>query len=596
MNIRFSIGRRIGFGFGIIILSLCIVVVLITGRFDEFRDIRDEIENVHRPSNNALFELEEMILTSEKLINNWVFIQSKEDVDDKRYLNDITKNKWPYLRKKIDSLSLYWEKDEQASLQQIFFKIDTLFIYHQKIKDVYHSLASYGELETVFGGYNEMLEEGGKIYDQSAQIRKLLSNLIDKRLSLESDQMEAGTTSFDRLELYLWTLMVILVISSVVIAGVTVRSIVKPVHRLRDMLLSIGKGIAPKLKMKPMNDEIGEMGVALNNVIVGMERTTEFSRQVGVGNFEFEHTPLSDRDTLGIELIKMRDSLAENERVLEQKVIERTEEVVKQKEEIEIQKQKLEELYKDVTDSIRYAKHIQDSILPTDSFIGELLPESFVFFKPKDIVSGDFYWFDEVDEKVIFAAVDSTGHGVPGAFMSLVGHNALNQAVKVRKNTKPSDILDSLNAISSKALNKEYDENDIRDGMDLAMCSLDKKTLELEFSGANNPLYVIRDGELKEVKPDKFAICSFEEGVKSYANHKVQLQKGDMIYIFSDGFPDQFGGEKGKKFLYRRFRTLLSEISKIPLSEQKDRLNETLIQWTGELKQLDDILVIGVRV
>src|SRR5690606_31547996 len=161
----------------------------------------------------------------------------------------------------------------------------------------------------------------------------------------------------------------------------------------------------PTEKMRVSNDEIGEMAIALNNMVEGFRRTTEFSRQVGSGNFDYHYQPLSSEDTLGHALLKMRDDLAENERILEQKVVERTEEVVRQRDEIERQRLKLEELYKDVTDSIRYAKRLQDSILPPERYISELLPESFVLFKPKDIVSGDFYWFERTKNKVLFAAV-----------------------------------------------------------------------------------------------------------------------------------------------------------------------------------------------
>ena len=193
---------------------------------------------------------------------------------------------------------------------------------------------------------------------------------------------------------------------------------------------NLGRGVFPKKNLDPSNDEIGEMTVAMNSLVKGLKKTTSFAQEVGQSNFNYPYKPLSSEDILGHALLKMKDSLAETERTLELKVKERTEEVVKQKDEIDLQKSKLEELYKDVTDSIKYAKRLQDSILPPRSYIEGLFPDSFVLFKPKDIVSGDFYWMNRIGSKHIFAAVDCTGHGVPGAFMSLVGANGLNSAVK----------------------------------------------------------------------------------------------------------------------------------------------------------------------
>ena len=186
--------------------------------------------------------------------------------------------------------------------------------------------------------------------------------------------------------------------------------------------------------------------------------------------------------------------------MLEHKVTERTEEVVRQKEEVERQSRKVVELYKNVTDSIRYAKRLQESILPPDRRIRELLPESFVLYRPKDIVIGDFYWFERVEDKVVFAAVDCTGHGVPGAFMSLVGHNGLNQAIKERGHTSPAAVLRDLNRIAFEALHKDRDQFLVRDGMDMALCALDRQDLTLDYAGANCPLYLVRERRADPVR------------------------------------------------------------------------------------------------
>jgi serine phosphatase RsbU (regulator of sigma subunit) len=226
--------------------------------------------------------------------------------------------------------------------------------------------------------------------------------------------------------------------------------------------------------------------------------------------------------------------------------------------------------------------------------VKSLFVDSFVLYRPKDIVSGDFYWFKESGNKAMFAAIDCTGHGVPGAFVSLVGHNVLNQVTKVF--TKPSQVLNNLNRLSYEALNSEVDEMAVRDGMDLALCTLDKESYVLEFAGAHSPVFVIRDKVLLQYEPDKFSIGSFAFGEREYQNQRVQLEEGDSVYVFSDGFVDQFGGPRGKKFLKKRFKELLLELSHLSMEDQKKKLQASLDEWQGNLEQVDDILVIGIRV
>jgi serine phosphatase RsbU (regulator of sigma subunit) len=400
--------------------------------------------------------------------------------------------------------------------------------------------------------------------------------------------------SFDSLKFFVLYLGTGLLVIGTFIAFLIIRGIVRPVQRLRSILLSLGRGVFPRSRIPDRNDEIGEMTKALMGLIDGLKRTTDFSHAVAAGDFQAEYRPLSEEDVLGHALLKMREELGERERVLEQKVSERTEEMVRQKEEVERQSRKVVELYKNVTDSIRYAKRLQESILPPERRIKELLPESFVFYRPKDIVSGDFYWFDRVGEKVVFAAVDCTGHGVPGAFMSLVGHNGLNQAVREHGLVRPSEVLRDLNRRAFEALHKDRDQF-VRDGMDMALCTLDPGDLMLEYSGANCPLYLVRNGQVLQYAPDKMPIGGFELQGKAFTDHRIQLQKGDVVYIFSDGYADQFGGPRGKKFLYRRFRELLVEIHGMPMERQKIMLLEALNQWKGAHEQVDDILVIGMR-
>jgi serine phosphatase RsbU (regulator of sigma subunit) len=251
---------------------------------------------------------------------------------------------------------------------------------------------------------------------------------------------------------------------------------------------------------------------------------------------------------------------------------------------------------KDITDSITYAKRIQQAILPPEKMVQELLPDSFILYKPKDIVSGDFYWVAELGNMVMFAAVDCTGHGVPGAFMSIVGQNILSQAVNEHRLSKPDQILNFLNEEVSRNLGKD-EKHQIKDGMDLALCVMSKTSRTLEFAGAFNPLWILRGDEIIEIKGNKFPIGSFMDGeLKNFTRHEVKLEKGDQLYVFTDGYADQFGGPKQKKFKYKNIKKLLLDHRHESMERQKQILDNTLRDWKGDLEQIDDILVMGVRV
>jgi serine phosphatase RsbU (regulator of sigma subunit) len=303
---------------------------------------------------------------------------------------------------------------------------------------------------------------------------------------------------------------------------------------------------------------------------------------------------------------------------LEQKVRERTAEIEKQKEEISAQRDSLEEQRnmlsdanaslqqayteieeknRHIEDSIRYAKRIQNAILPPDQYVRRLFNDYFILYLPKDIVSGDFYWVSHSDNKTYIAAVDCTGHGVPGAFMSIVGHDRLNYAVNVEEARRPAQILNSLNSGVTETLRQTRTELSVKDGMDIAMLSIDFDKKKLEYAGAFNPLYHISGGELNQVMADKFPIGAFVgEELNKFTNHELDLKSGDVLYVFSDGYSDQFGGPKNKKFMTKRFRELLLEIHEQPMKKQKDTMTKRIHDWMGENPQVDDILVIGIRI
>lgn len=260
---------------------------------------------------------------------------------------------------------------------------------------------------------------------------------------------------------------------------------------------------------------------------------------------------------------------------------------------ITTQKHILEEKNREITDSISYAKRIQEAILPTASMVEKILPEHFILYKPKDIVAGDFYWIEENNGKVMIAAADCTGHGVPGAMVSVVCHNALKRSVREYSLDKPNAILDKTREIVIE--NFENDDENVQDGMDIGLCVWDPGSQELMFSGANNGLYLVRDGELLETKADKQPIGVYDKA-NAFTLHELQLQKGDVIYLSTDGYADQFGGPSGKKFKYKPFKQLLTDIHQKPMNEQRQILDSRFSEWQGEIEQVDDVCVIGVRI
>lgn len=265
----------------------------------------------------------------------------------------------------------------------------------------------------------------------------------------------------------------------------------------------------------------------------------------------------------------------------------------KQKHIIEEQKMIVDEKNTEILDSITYAKRLQDAILPPIKMVKEQFSQSFILFKPKDIVAGDFYWFEQIDELILFAAADCTGHGVPGAMVSVVCSNALNRAVKEFKITEPGKILDKVRELVVETFQKS--ESEVKDGMDISLCSFNKKTNQLKWAGANNPLWMIRNLELIEYKANKQAIGKTDTPAP-FTTHSIQLQKNDTLYLFTDGYADQFGGPKGKKFKHAQLKDILKSIQTISTEEQAIYLNKQLTDWKGTLEQVDDILIIGIHI
>ncbi len=279
--------------------------------------------------------------------------------------------------------------------------------------------------------------------------------------------------------------------------------------------------------------------------------------------------------------------LIKEKQVLEAKVTERTSE-------LKSANLNLNMAIEEIKDSINYAERIQSSILPNINVIKEHLPNGFILFKPRDVVSGDFYWFNQVEGKSFFACVDCTGHGVPGAFMSMIGNSILNEIILTKKITSPSAILSSLNRSIFKVLKQNTSES--RDGMDMALCMIDPKNNTLTYSGANRELLLIRNGELIEYKPTKNAIGGFTDSNTIFKETVIDIQPNDLFYMTTDGYADQFGGEKGKKLMTKNFKDFLLQIHTLPMPVQQDELDKKIQSWMGNAHaQVDDILVIGIK-
>lgn len=594
MKFRFTIGRRIGLGFGIFILLTIFTFILTIVTLKDSKRRTETVVRQVTPSVADLKELNLLLQRSHTNISKWFYNKSFNDMEFRLELKNIINVEYPKKKASLVKLSEDWTEEEKKKLKVTFDQIQDLFtVYKTEIMDQLTSTEMYEDPTIYLIARIPYENSEGSINI----IYKNLTELIDLKQKSAADTTQDMFESFNFLQNIVQYLGIALVLGGLLIAIFTTRSITKPIQELKRMLLSMGLGILPHERIRPRSDEVGEMGNALNELIKSMHHTTDFANETGAGNFEATYTPLSKDDSLGHALLKMRDGLAENERVLEQKVIERTEEVVRQKSEIEAKNEELEILYKQVTDSIHYAKRIQEAILPPNQVIADLLPNSFVLYKPKDIVSGDFYWIEKKNNMTYFAAVDCTGHGVPGAFMSLVGHNILKDIIKNTTGIiKPSEILDQLREGVVSTLRVDESGKQAKDGMDMTLCTINYDTLELQYAAAFNPLYIIRDGELILHPANKFPIGLFIGEKTSFDNHTIQLRKGDQIYIFSDGYADQFGGPSGKKFMIGNFRKLLMQVSELSPAQQKEKLNEVLLTWQGEQEQVDDVLVIGVKV
>lgn len=597
MNV--SIGKRIWLGFGSLILLTLIVLFLTNRSVNLSKRIYAEIDQVHDPSLKRLNELSFKLEQSKILINYWAYAENKVDVEEKRNFLYIVGTEIPVLQASLDTLATQWEDEDKMYKRLVYSKIDELEEYYDQIQEWLPDFESYQSNS----GLNwfmarDMAQESGEIYKKVAEIDETLKKLIESQGLQEQRALSRMVRSFETLQFYSTYIGGFLMLIGLVIGLLTSRSIVNPIARLKDKLVLLGRGVVPEPEASVTRDEIGEMTLALNNLISGQTRMREFVKSLGSGEFDVDYEALSEEDELAPDFIKTREALAENERITELKISQRTRELEEKNEQINEQSKRVITLYQDLRDSIEYARRLQESILPAQDYVTKLLPEAFVYFQPKDIVSGDFYWMAERGNKVYVAAVDCTGHGVPGAFMSLIGNNGLNRAMDSADINSPGDILSKLNKYATEALNRDEGATKVRDGMDAALCIWDKDTNVVRFAGAMRPLIYFKDGELLKIRGDRAAIGSEEAMTHSFTSHEVELSKGDTFYIFSDGYPDQFGGKEaaGKKYKVARFYEQLNLAQDQEMKQQMSTLKFNMMTWQGNHEQVDDILIIGARI
>jgi len=357
----------------------------------------------------------------------------------------------------------------------------------------------------------------------------------------------------------------------------TTQDITYPVKELLSNIRNMRAGEAEQYTIVRTNDEIGELAEGYN--------------------------------VMAHEIHKHVERISMMNRDLENKVKERTQEVVMQKEEIEAQKEEIEAQLdltteqmntitwqnEQILDSIRYAERIQSAILPPEESLSKTLSEHFVLFMPRDIVSGDYYWTSMPDGRLMIAVADCTGHGVPGAFLSVMGISSLNEIVNSNKSLSAGGILEELRTYVVRSLHQTGSREETRDGIEIALCIIDFKKLSLEFAGANRPLYLVRDKEVIQYRGDRMPIGIYEQKLVPFSTQTINLQKNDSVYLFSDGYVDQLGGPDRKTFRVARFRKLLCEIQDLPMMEQKKILREQHESWKETVEQIDDILVMGFR-
>ncbi|HLP11904.1 MAG TPA: SpoIIE family protein phosphatase [Flavobacteriales bacterium] len=545
-----------------------------------------KMTEVINPYIESLEKFNLMVTESKMYSTNWTYLKYSKDDEDKKELQALHKTRYPELKKELEGfLTKLDKKADRDSLRAVFKKFNDLLVVEEEIMETLASADDY-EIPIKKLGCEAIIDD--EVLPRTAAIKKQLSKII-KRNREEADNMKHD------IEADTFKLMTIMLIASVVLFLFVIfavyfisNAIKKPVVKMKDVVQQLSKGELTDEKVEVKENVIGEMAHAVNILADSFTKTSEFAKQIGSGNLSVNYDKLSDNDVLGNALIHMRDSLRTYADEMETKVRERTKEVLEKG-------VKLEHAYREIKDSISYAKRIQESILPSDQMITRVFDQSYILYKPKDIVCGDFYWYTQQGDDAVIAALDCTGHGVPGALMTVIGNSLLNQIVNFSGITSPAKILSQLDKKLQETL-KQHGEIATNDGMDAAICTYNMKKKEITFAGAKRPLYIFKNSELIEIKGNKTPIGSYQHyGDKFFTEQRFNVNQSDTIYLFSDGIQDQFGGDEGKKFMIKRFRDMLKGLQPLSMKDQVASLENEIAAWQGQYEQTDDMLLIGIR-
>lgn len=540
------------------------------------------VNNDIYPFMDKLTKFEQIVLNSKMLITNWVYLQY--NIEDKEELKKLIKEDYPQIKKEIlGSLKIAGHYDNLDTVQAIFNKMDELLKIEKILMQSLVNFEDYEDAQKIFAA-EEVIEE--EVIPRSTEIRALLEHFIKHTEEANEQIRDEMLGSLSQLELIIiafgFGMFVIILLSVIYIQ----RNITLPVMQVRDVLLRLSQGEISNQKIKQTDDIIAQMVEALHKLAENFNKVAVNAQKIGKGDFKTEIEPLGKKDILGNAILEMKNSLEEYSEEMEGKVQERTLKISKQKEIIE--KKNI-----NITASITYAERIQKASLPQIEAIQTELTNSFILFKPKDIVSGDFYWFSKLGNKIIIAAVDCTGHGVPGAFMSLVGLNLLSAIVNENKITETNLILEELHKRVRIALRQDITSN--QDGMDMSLCVIDKVEKKIEFTGARNPLIYIQNNTLFRIKGDKRGIGGTQSTHSTFTKHTISFQEKTSFYLFTDGYQDQFGGENDRKFMIKNMMDMFLKNHQLPMKEQKQIYEDKIIKWMQSSKQIDDILMIGFQ-
>jgi len=567
----------------------------------------NHIQNEMYPYVALLNRLNTLLTESKLLITSWIYLP--DNYNEKEQLKIIHHQKYPALKQALLENSQKHQKNLQLdSLYLVLREIDTL-LNLQKIvmNELLVSTDDYSNPEKMFTSNDHLISE---IYPKTNEAQRHLKIIIidsENHSKLLKDDM---LQSFGLVNMMATVIGILFVLIIAFVGWYVYTNITKPVLIVKNILLDLSVGKIDFDKPKPSESVIAEMLEAVKKLTQNFTITAQTASEIGKGNFEIDFQPLGKEDILGKAILGMKQSLNSYSQEMEQKVTDRT--ML-----LELQNQEIQRKNDDIIASINYALRIQNAIIPKESDLQKHF-DCFVFFRPRDIVSGDFYWFADKGTTKILAVADCTGHGVSGAFMTMIGNNILNQIVHNQEIHEPNEILNQMPILLEKTL--LHSEGKVKDGMDISILTFENAQtlpnfenlvrLKVSYAGAMNPLYYVQNQEFREIKADKRSIGGEIKENFLYQKHDIWIEGLEdrklenpqtlspnpcTLYLCSDGFQDQFGGTENRKFMVKKLKNLLFEISEKPMNKQKEILETTFNNWKGNYKQTDDVMLIGLR-